>query len=597
MSRRRVPLRASASLLLVAAGLSAAAAAAAPAPAPAPAPEDRNLLRNAGFEAGDDSSAKSWEARPDPQVTPPPTFLRPREGHEGQRCAAISGASDGGRHALVQVVDDAPRSARVARLTGWVRVTAESDPAATTPTAAALVLSFPESDETSVARTFQSVDIAPGAEWTQVELEAPVPDGARTWTVSCTLRGRGEARFDGLTLTGDDQPEGLVGCVLAQGSSRYVVEVRADVAEPWIEFSIPFPFEGQTPLALTVTSDPPDAVDHLEIRADRENRPLRVVLQPLRRGDLVRLRADSVVLLRDRPLSRGAGVELTGAGKASGKAGNLSRAAAGLPDDVRDHLQPAPGVPAADEAVINVARGFSHRDLASFTADLERFLEFKLSNTAPGRKVRGSDPVETNMLTSSEYANLAASLLIAAGVPARILACTGVSGALQEHYLVEAWTPALGWARLESTARFPWGDTRNLVLRVVYPDSRRTLRNVPLFCEADPALDAYPNFAPETLFWQSGRLCGTFAVERADVERLQAAARQAFEAAAAAPSPGDRLLFAPAPDAELADAAAAEPEPRGKTSRKAGPEAAARTHAIGERGRKLLDAAERLRSP
>ena len=69
-------------------------------------------------------------------------------------------------------------------------------------------------------------------------------------------------------------------------------------------------------------------------------------------------------------------------------------------------------------------------------------------------------------------ANLAAALLRANGIPARVLAVYPTDGhPLQTHYLVEFYVQGYGWVWMESTlGRFPWSPTNAVVVAVVYPE-------------------------------------------------------------------------------------------------------------------------------
>ncbi len=128
------------------------------------------------------------------------------------------------------------------------------------------------------------------------------------------------------------------------------------------------------------------------------------------------------------------------------------------------------------------------------------------------------------------------------------------SGRLQEHYIIQAWTPELGWARAESTmARFPWQDTENLVLRVVYPDSKRSSGDVPLFFELSGGASGGFDMAEDTC-WQGADMVAMTHVPTAGLEWVRTRADEAFEALVDEPAAGDAVRLAPAPDAPDLDA-------------------------------------------
>ena len=138
---------------------------------------------------------------------------------------------------------------------------------------------------------FRSRSVEGPSDWKKVEVEAPVPAGAKKWMVRCGVEGRGRVSFDDVALASSKEKGELLGATLAVGEGKYRVQAQSNAEDPWIRFSIPFPFEWQTPLAIRVESDPPDAVARFAVKPERENRPLEVVLKPRKRGETVRLRA------------------------------------------------------------------------------------------------------------------------------------------------------------------------------------------------------------------------------------------------------------------------------------------------------------------
>lgn len=66
-------------------------------------------------------------------------------------------------------------------------------------------------------------------------------------------------------------------------------------------------------------------------------------------------------------------------------------------------------------------------------------------------------------------ANLVAALLRASGVPARVLAgYPSWTGALQTHYIVEAYVPKYGWYPIESTrCQSPWANSRQVNVAII----------------------------------------------------------------------------------------------------------------------------------
>jgi len=492
----------------------------------------RNLLRNGDFEAGSPELPESWQKGWLGPGASEAGITRDRDAaHAGRAGLALSPRQDERWDAVVQPVDAAPRTATMAHLAGWVRLDGPAGAAR-----ASLTLSFPSPGVPGRAGpplVYRSRELLGPCDWTLLELDAPVPPGCTGWTVGCAARGAARASFDELLLTAAETPTDLVGTTLAVARGNYSIEaLQGACDEPWVEFSIPLPIGGQTPLALRVVSEPPDAVASLRLVPDRENRPLRVQCRPVHPGDVLKLTAETLVLLHDRPLGDLAAARLPAAQK--------------VPAALKPHLLPAPGLRPGDKEMRDAADRLSHDNLGALFTDLRSFLEYKLAHSGDGQD-HAIRELQHTMSGGARWANLAASLLMASGVPTRLLACTGVDGALQEHYILEAWTEKLGWTRLDPTGVFPWGDTRNIVLRVVYPDSPRTQDEVPAFVNAAKCIFGAPDMNPLTLDWQSAETLGSFALPRAELAGLEAAARTAYEGLAKEAASGARMIWVPAP--------------------------------------------------
>lgn len=312
------------------------------------------------------------------------------------------------------------------------------------------------------------------------------------------------------------------------GHGLYLVKAEQDAPDAWVQFSIPIPYRGQTPLAEVVTSDPPDKIQALSIVAEGANRLLRVYLRPLAASESVLLRANTFVLVRRENQPSGEGAALPGASD--------------IPADVRKYLEPAPGVESDDPRIQKIAKGFARRDLKSLVDDLFEFLKENVqSGSGPQRSI---EVLERGSAVCTGFANLSAALLIAAKVPTRVLACIYIGMAQQEHYIVEAWTPKLGWSKIEtSTKTFPLGDSRHLILRIVDPTSPRSGGSVPLYVPVASGVKVEVGGGP-TRTWQSAEAIETQQVPEDEIEAIEAAARKAFEAFVK-PSPGARFLLVP----------------------------------------------------
>jgi transglutaminase-like putative cysteine protease len=308
----------------------------------------------------------------------------------------------------------------------------------------------------------------------------------------------------------------------------YAVHVVKSAIEPWVQFSIPIPYRGQTPLAELVSSEPPDKVSGFSIVRDSLNRYLRVFLRPLAAGEHVKLCANTIVLVRREKSPAGDGVALASMNE--------------IPADVRKYLEPAPGVEAGDARIRTIAKGFSRRDLKTAVADL---LAFLAKNVKGGSGTQGAiDVLERGTAACTGHANLGAALLIAAEVPTRILPCILIGRQQQEHFIVEAWTPELGWSKIETTGKiFPLDDSRHLILRFVDPSSPRSGGDVPLYCPIASGVDVH--FGGENHAWQSARVLEKARLEEDELDVIEACARKTFDALIETPHDSACQRFVP----------------------------------------------------
>jgi transglutaminase superfamily protein len=486
---------------------------------------NQNLLLNGGFESGGRGPAPQWNQIYPPSIqNPPPQFTHPKEAaHRGKYCVQLQTSKPGGYSSFTQSVSG-PKGADLAQLSAWVRVDEMAS-----GSAASLLLLFSDAQGEMIS-LHRSRSLSQAGEWQQLSLEVQVPDGAVEWMVRCGVLGQGTVAFDDVVLTAENLKGDFYATELAVHHGDYLIRTSAASKAPWVALSIPFPFEGQSPLALRVTSDPPGMVARLDIFEQRENRPLRVTLKPTQRNAQVKLRIETLTMVRDRPLSEGLQVALAKRAK--------------VPKEVRQHLQAAPGVDSSSSIVREAAQGFDKSDFGSLMNGISDFLNDNLKYSG-GRSQGAEECLEDGSAVCTGYANVAAALLIAAEVPTRILACTQLSGRLQEHYIVEAWTPQLGWSRLESTmARFPWKDSANLIIRVVYPDSNRSSIDVPIFVQTGGGASGGFDLGADTC-WQGADPIGSFLVPEKGFLGIEKHTRKAFAALVKGSAKGHVARFAP----------------------------------------------------
>jgi transglutaminase-like putative cysteine protease len=313
------------------------------------------------------------------------------------------------------------------------------------------------------------------------------------------------------------------------GRSQYAVKAAEATRDAWIEIPIPIPYRGQTPMAEDVMSNPADKVSRISIVADGANRSLHIDLRELAAGEEVVLHSKTFLLLRRDKQSSGENIALP--------SGN------DFPPDVRKYLEPAPGVEVGDARIQKIARTFSHRDLKSAADEL---FDILTKNVKPGNGPQGAvDVLEHGSASSAGNANLAAAVLNAARIPTRILSCMLISESKPDYFIVEAWTPKLGWTKIEPTEKiFPLDDSKHLIVRFVEPASARSNENVPISPVASRGVDVDSAGSSAEHPWPFVEVLETQQVPEDEVEAIEAAERKAFDALEK-PAPGARVVLVP----------------------------------------------------
>lgn len=487
-----------------------------PAYAAASLPAQENLLDNGGFEKGGSAPVVGWQQVYPPGIQrPAPSFLRieagkgPLAAKEGKAFGRIQTNKSGGFSSFTQRGSLNPKQ-NLLRLSAWTRVEKIDSGSAVN-----LLILFIDGDDQQIGIE-QTQRLTSAGGWEFLEKEMVVPDGAVEWMVRCGVMGKASACFDDVQLIASKLKGDVIPVQLAVHHGDYVVRTAGSKKDAWVALSIPFPFAKQMPLAIRVTSEPAGMVKELKVLEDRENRPLRVVMNPLPAGSEVKLRVETLTMVADRSTSKGVEIELANPKK--------------LPKEVKQHLNDAPGVDVKDKNIKAAATAFRRDDFASLMSDVQTYLKENLEYDG-GNSQGAVECLDRGKAVCTGFANVAASLLIAADVPTRILACTQLSGRLQEHYIVEAWTPELGWSRMESTmAAFPWRDTANLIVRVVYPDAWRSQGDVPLFVEVSKGANGGFRMDPQDTCWQGADTLAGALLTEADFDAICAAAGNRFDA-------------------------------------------------------------------
>lgn len=487
-------------------------------PDQATAQASKNRLQNPSFESGGRTLSGWMRIWPRKISAASPGFAPTRTlPREGDRAAVIDVAFEKGYSSLTQSISLTART-RSVHFEGWARI---EDPTRTGWASLVIAFDGAKLPERAPGSLVKSNRVVAGKHWQRISIDASVPDGATRLLARCGVIGPCRAAFDHVSLRTSAHPIESGKMAIAIGD--YAATSMSATEEPYVRVSIPLAIGGQTPLAIRVTSDPPESVRGLSTLADRENRPLEIRLRPMEAAETIALRVETWTMLRDRKLSDGKNVALP---NPRGR----------LPETVALHVASAPGVEIEAPIVIAAGKALEVGDLATTMQSLIDLLSQRLDDEGGGNQGAVSC-LASGKGVCTGYANTAAAVLNSRGIPTRIVACTFADRRLQEHYLVETWTKTLGWSRCEPQGGFPYGDTRAMVLRIVYPDSWRSSGNVPLYLDAATGVEASRR-SSERMAWQSGRSMGSFAIPVKGFTKLEKRARAAFEALSRQPHEG-----------------------------------------------------------
>ncbi|MHC4599425.1 MAG: transglutaminase domain-containing protein [Planctomycetota bacterium] len=224
--------------------------------------------------------------------------------------------------------------------------------------------------------------------------------------------------------------------------ARYRVEIEKPGIEQVVILPLPMERDGQAPLAVEVTTDPPHALKGWKTASRTgPNRVARVTLAGGRKGQEFRLILHGYVLatLRDY---KGLDDSLP-----------LTRYKS-LPRDVKVWLRSSSIVQARSSGIKKQAKKIQAKTLGELVAGLGRVMgeiEKGYEREFGTRWDAVSGLSERTGCCGA--ANLAAALLRARGVPARILAgYPAWSSALATHYVVEYYAPGFGWVLYDSAS-------------------------------------------------------------------------------------------------------------------------------------------------
>lgn len=224
--------------------------------------------------------------------------------------------------------------------------------------------------------------------------------------------------------------------------ARYRVEIVKPGTRQELTLPLPLARDGQAPLAVEVSTDPPHALlGWTHVVRSGPNRVARVTLEGGREGETFRLVLHAYVLaaLRDY--------------KTLSDSVPLAQYAS-LPGDAKAWLRSSSTVQAGHSKIKARANEIGGKTLGELVAGLGRMM----TEIAEGyEREFGTKWDAVSGLAERTgccgQANLAAALLRARGVPARILAgYPAWSNALSTHYVVEYYVPGFGWVLYDSAS-------------------------------------------------------------------------------------------------------------------------------------------------
>ena len=312
-------------------------------------------------------------------------------------------------------------------------------------------------------------------EWIELKTHMMVPKECVKLQVWLYFTTSGTAWFDNLCLRGPYEGEELPrsfprkvlhapGIACAEGC--YEFTAHGDRKALKIAFPIPQMYDQQAPIYFEVVSHPSDAIKDVVVRKRQHAKPnwiAEVQFKPLSLGEQVRFswKEHVLVIAKDYgDLPERVKIPMT----------------ADLPVEVSPWLRSTRSVQADDEDIKRKAVELRDPE-DDLIQTIRNVIEF---STHMSRNIkRGPDrPRDCSALTTLHWgeictgsANLAAALLRANGIPARLLANYPIWNTLfYTHYYVEVYIPTYGWTRAESIMNiFPVETFRDIIVSVVYP--------------------------------------------------------------------------------------------------------------------------------
>lgn len=303
-------------------------------------------------------------------------------------------------------------------------------------------------------------------DWKHYEIVGDVADDAESIFFGMMLLGNGSAALDDVSFEIVDKattrPTGKIppGPGLMEVIMAATVNASGKATEATYLYPLPLAYRDQAPLTFRLTVDPPAAAKSIEIvDGAGENRLVKLTLQELGKHKKVNVEYRSLVLVGPTAFDR---VPKTAAYPSE------------WPEEAKPWLASTWCVDCANERIRKLAvdiRDNSNDVMEVIRATLER--AGKVFRDAKGHVVNLTSLEALDKQGScTSCANLVAALLRSAGIPARVLSGYPLwTGALQTHYIVEAWVPGYGWYPVESTrCQSPWPNYQQVNVSIVPPE-------------------------------------------------------------------------------------------------------------------------------
>jgi len=457
--------------------------------------EGTNLLENSGFEEGSGGMPSSWSG-----YAPSGAELSwdRSVSHQGQACISIINVDESNRNPIIwrQHISAFPAK-RELMLTGYIK----TQDLCSTGIAAICIRVVDTHDEVIGFATTQQTDGFEGTHnWTVVNTVVVASEEGVEVQVLAFMVGTGHVWFDDIYLVvgKEAEPEsfpargGMEGPGIAHAYGQFQIMARKDISSPQIAFPIPLAFADQVPIYFEIRSQPENVLkDVVFTQRDEYNWIAELTFCPLDTGDCVDVEWDCYVLIREHDYSDlPEYVELP-----------LKEE---LPEDVLHWLESTVCVQVDHPEIQEKAKDI--RGESTNLMEIARKTAEFLGTIEQGH-YRSLDAVEALHEGGSctSYANLAAALLRANGIPTRILAVYPTwAPSLVTHYIVEFYVPEYGWVRFESTlGEIPWEPYRDVVVAVVTPeDENRSFEQGRWAARGVPWLSLTENSTGPSLYYE-----------------------------------------------------------------------------------------------